>query len=60
MITGQSKNQYAEIYQSSNSDVLKAKRQPLEERDHAIYYATFLNILHDLAMDQHGDPLDPL
>ena len=38
----------------------EAKRQPLEERDHAIYYATFLNILHDLAMDQHGDPLDPL
>jgi len=38
----------------------EAKIQPLEERDHAIYYTTFLNILHNLAMDQHGDPLDPM
>jgi len=33
---------------------------PLDERDHALYYATFLNILHNLAMDQYGDPLEPM
>jgi hypothetical protein len=37
----------------------EAKIQPPEERDHALYYATFLHILQDLAMDQYGDPLDP-
>ena len=43
-----------------NARCAEAETLPPEERDHAIYYAAFLHILQDLAMDQYGNPLDPM